>query len=332
MDCEILGLTETWHTSLSSIEKFTNQKFHIFDSTATKEKSKGRPSGGIIVLINKSFNINKINLISKTNLYIVVEIVVSNISFVIGCFYMSPLLCDNTCDELLDQTFLELTPYKKSRIIILGDLNCRFGQLNQMPDHSPGIDNTNLSDTRLSNDKKTNRRGILMIETLEFHGFTILNGRSKSDCPANFTFVAPQGRSVIDVVWVNDQALVEILDFEVLYTNFISDHFPCLVKINSINKPAHLIRANPSKVTKLKWNNNKALEYLNSMAETVASPGNFSLSDMLNSIKETASRLEMEKTYLATNHEMQKNPWFNRACRESKRAVSKAAKTIKKIT
>jgi hypothetical protein len=52
-NCEIIGLLETWHTAEIPSRTILEKNFYIFDSPATKEKSKGRPSGGIINSINQ---------------------------------------------------------------------------------------------------------------------------------------------------------------------------------------------------------------------------------------------------------------------------------------
>ncbi len=66
---DIIGLTETWQTSNALCADKFGKSFKIFDSPAIKEKSKGRPSGGITILINKNLEINIILFFTKICLF-----------------------------------------------------------------------------------------------------------------------------------------------------------------------------------------------------------------------------------------------------------------------
>jgi hypothetical protein len=177
-----------------------------------------------------------------------------------------------------------------------GDLNARFGELNQVSEDTLIFENEQLMEKRLTNDLLANRRGILMNESFEFYGYTLLNGRTKNDHPAKPTFTGHQGGSVIDVAWVNEIVLTEITNFEILHTYCVSDHFPCLIKMNVPGKKFTKPIITFYKTNKLKWEN-----------------------------------LGMKKTHTFTlNITLKKNPWFNSECRSLKKNLKKAAKALKK--
>lgn len=67
---------------------------------------------------------------------------------------------------------------------------------------------------------------------MESCNLVLLNGRSKSDSPADFTFVGAQGHSVIDLVWFSLNGLPLCGDFRVLDLPTLSDHLPVLLEIN----------------------------------------------------------------------------------------------------
>ncbi len=174
MNCDIVGLTESWHTSNKLCSDMFGKSFVIFDSKAIKEKSKGRPSGGIVLMINKSLNPNKIDLIESNCFYIAIELSINNSSLIVVCFYLSPSVCDETCAETLENCLIELESRTESNIVILGDLNARFGNLNQLAEESIELDNHLLSKERTTNDQTANKRGILLCELFESYGITRL--------------------------------------------------------------------------------------------------------------------------------------------------------------
>jgi hypothetical protein len=88
----------------------------------------------------------------------------------------------------------------------------------------------------------------------------MLNGRSKNDRPAKYTYVGPHGKSVIDVAWVNEIALTKISNFEILYSGCVSDHFPSLVQIEIEKHILQKTQINTQKLIKLEWDDNKRNE------------------------------------------------------------------------
>jgi hypothetical protein len=334
-ECEIIGLVETWHTTKIKEHKLFKD-FIVFESQATKQKSKGRASGGLIMLINKNLQYDKIKMIECTNFYILIELIIYNVSHVIGCFYISPVLDDKICNEILEETLTQLTEYKNSRIIIIGDFNSRIGNLNQIHENTLDINNINLTEKRQTYDETINNRGTLMNETFEFFGYLVLNGRTKGDTPAKYTYVGENGRSIVDLAWANEIAQTTTTNFQVLHTGCISDHFPIMLQMNVPQKPKQQNNHQKlQKLTKLKWDSSKSQQYQSAIMRALSSSETeLSLREALKLIKDTAKLLGMEKTFTVRNNAqcpaVSRNPWFNKDCRAMKKTLRRAAKDLKK--
>ena len=60
------------------------------------------------------------------------------------------------------------------------------------------------------------KSGKFFTSFFESNGFFLLNGRTKNDYPAQFTYHETAGVSVIDLVWCNLECSEFIADFRVL--------------------------------------------------------------------------------------------------------------------
>jgi hypothetical protein len=272
---------------------------------------------------------NKINVVEKNRYFIIIEITRNEKSLIIGCFYISPALCDKICDEILEQCLYDLTKFINLPVIIIGDLNARFGELNQIPEEAPDLPNENLTKKRQSNDAVLNKRGTLMCETFEIFGYTMLNGRSIKDTPAKFTYVGAQGKSVIDVAWANDSALTFTTNFEILYSSPVSDHFPCVVNIKTDygKRPQKRPTENNRRII---WNQQQTNNYKTSLNLLHENPAiTPSITEIVQHINNTAKDLGMEK-YAKSERSRLTNPWYNYECGKMKAQVRKAANEFKK--
>jgi hypothetical protein len=172
-------------------------------------------------------------------------------------------------------------------------------------------------------------------EAFESFGYWLLNGRSENDKPAKFTYIGPSGRSVIDVAWVNENALPEILNFEIAYMGHVSDHFPCRVQLAFNGPQFDREAASPQAITSFKWDPNKAEQYQEILNEKLTATDNeVTLLHLLKSVHDTASALGMKKQYSQTNNcgmrENRKNFWFNNECKIAKKELRKLSKAMRK--
>ena len=166
-------------------------------------------------------------LIEKTKFYIITRIINGNIKLIVVSVYISPAYdMKNILIELRESVFCLVNKFPDDALIIGGDFNGRVGNNNRFPDDNLFY-NTNLNNDRKNLDLECNLRGKLLLECMEDLGLFLINGRSKSDFPAQYTFVSGVGCSVIDLVWVNLEATKILKDLRVL-NDLISrsDHFP----------------------------------------------------------------------------------------------------------
>ncbi|KAI5737257.1 hypothetical protein M8J76_011596 [Diaphorina citri] len=117
-------------------------------------------------------------------------------------------------------------------IVVGGDFNSRIGFGNSIGPEE--IEGCKVWDLRISKDSKSDPNGLKLINLMEEKAFLVLNGRTVSDRNGEITFVGPNGKSVIDLVWVSRCLLPYVDDFMVCSDVFPSDHFPCVLKLNLI--------------------------------------------------------------------------------------------------
>lgn len=115
--------------------------------------------------------------------------------------------------------------------VIGGDFNCRVAELNQV-DSDLGQLLLPFYCKRKSFDSTVNSRERVLVEIMESNGFVLLNGRSNSDFPGCFSFIGPQGESVVDHVWCSIDGLLLFRDFEVMKLVTFSDHLPIKVDLH----------------------------------------------------------------------------------------------------
>ena len=113
-------------------------------------------------------------------------------------------------------------------IVFVGDYNAKIGNLNQC--HQDFVISPHVFSIRKTRCYESNNRGLSISDTLENNGFIVLNGRTTSDFPANFTYV-DHGHRIIDLAWCRLHCIDVVLDFKVLDLS-ISDHLPCVVNLN----------------------------------------------------------------------------------------------------
>lgn len=90
---DIICFSETWCTTPGSIflpSFLSNYNLQYkAPAPASKEKSKGRASGGLLLLIRKDDNIQS-KIISTGNLWIIVHVKFYSLQLTVGNFYFKP--------------------------------------------------------------------------------------------------------------------------------------------------------------------------------------------------------------------------------------------------
>ena len=164
-------------------------------------------------------------------------------------------------EEINETVNIYLNKFPNEPFIIGGDFNGRVGCLNQIYKQVL-FDDTCIYNKRNSFDETINVRGKVLINFMEELGLILINGRSFSDNPAQYTYLSNIGKSMIDLLWCNVAALELIKDFQVLNIITNSDHFPIILTfIDGITE------YNMSRVhnNKLSWNDNNSNIFVNCM-------------------------------------------------------------------
>ena len=218
-----------------------NDDFFAIVSPAARSSDLGRGSGGIIVLIRRSIFSHNVIKVHPNFVSFSVTHLASNITFAIVVHYFSPSLDQFFCCQLLEDNYSDLLRSFRN-IVLLGDFNAKIGELNQLDIHC--IIPEQLSYCRVTKCSELNKRGEIFCDTFESHGFFVLNGRSKSDSPANYTYVN-EGQSVIDLAWCHQNCAELVTDFKVRMLP-VSDHDACVVTLNlDSSSRSDSIRLNP---------------------------------------------------------------------------------------
>ena len=246
-------------TKISAIKGL--EEFEFISSPAVKEAERGRPKGGLLIAINTLVYKSEIIIIKEN--FIFVLLVEKNFKMIIGLCYCSPLADFRSFMLSLNET-LTLISIKFPNVLIFvgGDFNARVGDLNSFDQEvTEGLENLYAKRETLDGEKK--KRGAELAECLEGHNFVLLNGRTLSDCPAQYTFYSSNGCSVIDLVWCNLDCCEQVKDLKVEEDFIASDHFPVRVSLTNF-----IEKENDANET-YKWTDNKKVLYQTRMQETL---------------------------------------------------------------
>ena len=336
LTADIVGITETWNPSDNlSLQSPWNKKFDSVYSPATREKSLGRSSGGILLLTKPSFTTT---IIDKSALWIFVNINVNTFSAVIGVVYLKPSYEMSEALDLLQLLLNDLRArFVNMPVITGGDFNGRLGTHGVLDANL--IAGTNLKSERKSLDGTSNCRGMLLLDFMYHNGFVLLNGRTQGDESGLFTFVSGSGCSTIDFVWINLDYIDIVDDFTVITEPTLSDHFPISTDIilpyfrtdllNQANEKRHL--------TITDWDTNKIINYkLKLENEFIAISGgdffnwttnrqNAEITSILNTV---ARELDIKKT-ITLNSDKTDKVWFDKECKQAKRFYKRSLNTFK---
>ncbi|XP_043476387.1 uncharacterized protein LOC122507637 [Leptopilina heterotoma] len=158
---------------------------------------------------------------------------------------------------------------------------------------------------------------------MDSSNFVLLNGRSPSDTPANFSFTGAQGHSVFDKVWCScDDGLSLFCDLQVLQLPTLSDHLPVTVLFADHYSGVyqsdgddglrfHIFRAEAF---------TRAMEWSGEVSHLNGDVVNLN-STLTSTIKNVAKNLGMTRPPRHGRLISNNKPWFDRECRDAKRRV-----------
>lgn len=287
---------------------------------AIKEKSLGRASGGLVLITNRA-SVDQVEVLEVSSWWIFAKITSNRQQLIIGGIYFNPTLDLEQALELLQVTLDELQRrFYDSIFIIGGDFNARLGEEDWMP--SEMFEDTCMYEHRRSRDIVRNRRGQLIEDFMVVNGFVLLNGRAPTDCPANFTFCASTGNSVVDLAWVNSRGLTEVTDLKVCMEATLSDHFAITVSLKTQCPPENNNRLDGAEKTRtmVRWDPRKAqtfTEHLKWSEKIRIDFGSASIEEqnenLCQALIKAAKDSEMLKSTKSVKDSKHKR-WFDRDC------------------
>lgn len=138
-----------------------------------------------MILVNPLLLANA-RLLEKTNLWMFVDVRILNKTVTIGAVYWPPKANIEFCIESLTGFLSELSETRNDNFycILLGDFNSRMENMSNMKSM---LDESTLHSRRQSLDSVSNRKGKILNEMMESHGFILCNGRSMSTTLGNYT-------------------------------------------------------------------------------------------------------------------------------------------------
>lgn len=83
-------------------------------------------------------------------------------------------------------------------LMIIGDFNAHIGQLNQIEENV--VASPNVFDKRKSLHETCHDRGLTLVNVMENVDLYVVNGCTRGDISANFTYLSENGNSSIDLV------------------------------------------------------------------------------------------------------------------------------------
>lgn len=244
---------------------------------------------------------------------------------------------------MLQISMTDLNERHPEAILILGgDFNARVANAGEVPDEL--IEATNLLKRRTSKDQILNSRGSLFTDFMGSNGMHLLNGGTRSDHPAQYTFQSDTGGSVIDLVWSNTLGLSYIRDLRVEIDTTLSDHFKVLVELDLDLDPGEQNRATQTrsggKTESVTWLEENKQNFVNNLFYSNRLTIDFANNDLQeidenlrNAVLEAARDSGMARTKTQGRPAgAGRKPWYDRECREAKGLADRQLKQQVKKT
>ena len=232
-----------------------------------------------------------------------------------------------------------MTENIESKCMVLGDLNARVGNVpdfissdeaDSFINHADWYTPDYFNNRRHSKDNTLNKFGKSLIDLCWEMNMRILNGRCKGDEDGEITFVAAQGKSVIDYVIVETELYSYCAHFQIIDYDSCS-HFPISVYMSFIEQMYSSNRDSQkyTKQIKFRWAAEKADEFLHKLNDEhsqyqlsllgneVVRDVNNDVAILVNVIHRAAESMAISRTFTrSTSHRLPR--WWNENCSKQK--------------
>ena len=280
---DILGFVETW-TNPEKKDALGMRGWDLYTKFNQRPRNRGRFPGGVAVYVKQSLQnmIDEIETHMENVIILCYEYSYTKIAVFFlynpppASAYCSPSFFDELESEVLK---LQDDGYE---VLILGDLNARVGEAEDVVDATPYIDSieyeyaTNVDEEswatiipkRNNMDKVINPNGLKLTDALRTVGACILNGRCTPDLEGEYTFLSYNGSSTIDLGICSLPLYHMVKSFEVLDNSGLSKHSPISLQMSlpcatdSQPKEMQTRLVNGMTVKRYTWSQEKARYFL----------------------------------------------------------------------
>ena len=291
---------------------------------ARRKSKKGRAMGGIIMGARKGVGIEGKCRADKEGM---MEVMIEREG---ERWRLVGVYINGEMEEKLEEKKEWMEEEGRIRTIIGGDFNARTGDLGGRVEM--GGEEGGVGKGRKSKDTRVNGEGRRMVKRLEEVGWAIMNGGVAGDEEGGWTYMGPNGKSVIDYVIGNEEVGEEIKKLEI-GERMDSDHMPVIVWIGG--KGGGGERKGKKRKRRWSWTDEGKKEFRERLGEIWERQGSEQeeggiegewekkkkkIQEVLDKGKEGERKEKGEK----------KRGWFDRECREEKGEVVKELKRWKR--
>ena len=352
---DICCLTETFSSPTFDFSVHFKE-FTALHLPGIKLSSRGRRSGGVMMLIKKDHRVTRLSTGCDTILAFRINNPLLQNTIVI-CAYIppkdSPYYWNKSVSSnisLLEDTIMSFQEkFPRSPVLICGDLNARIGQWDLHADetacdhddiHGVECACVNFTSPRVTQDRTVNTFGMMLRNLCLVHHATILNGCTASDSSGRVTYISPHGDSVIDYGLIIAQHLPYTLDLCVS-SRIESHHMPLEIVLGPASTrcaPTKTVRVH----SKLCWDETKieemkkkvdSQEFSEQMAEATAALDDSidaAVARLTNALSWSAECMNRDIIVSDRTSLKPQSPWFDKECRDSKNQTIFALKRFRK--
>ena len=351
---DIACLSETFtYSSFDFSLKFGD--FSAIHHPAKKFNIRGRPSGGLVVLVRKSLERFITVVDTKISHVICVKIAKECLNTVRDILYIGTYVHpagsvfytdeDHECTlEAVEQFLLdELEEGEEHSYLLAGDLNARVGEWElKVGGEEEEEDEEGEVLERVAQDEIVNENGHKLVQICTAFKATPLNGLKKQGFDGNYTFIGRRGNSTIDHIVCSTELLDKVISYKT-GSRIESQHMPIEVEIGSggIGREIGEEEEEGRVIRRVRWKEVKREECVNLLnkpeiereigeaTETVEENIDEGL-EKFDRIMEKINK-PMVSTFKSGGVKEETKKWFDKECNTKKKEARKALTEMNKI-
>jgi hypothetical protein len=242
---DFVCLTETFLTTTLDDSYF--EEYDKYYVNAKKNAVLGRPSGGILVLIRKSFKsfVTEVpNTIENVAVFDIDKALFNtDLDIFWFCVYIPPSKSTfwSSCNtgygvELIENCIIQLNELYSFHTLVTGDLNSRTASENcSLISADLDFLNDDVCFPRRSRDRNMNMFGRHLLEICDVFDIVILNGLQMFGFDEDITFIGDNGESTVDYFLISSDLVDSSLLNSLSVINCTeSDHLPVVLTLNLV--------------------------------------------------------------------------------------------------